>query len=107
MHHLKSFSPGLESVLFRTLFHSCRELDKGLRKKLRLAVFEPGFAALSTLISIRTLRGAEHKWFLDKKSPVAEKTNADYHWRRSNKPYGFLWVPHIFENFVVQFPYRE
>jgi hypothetical protein len=28
MHHLKSFSPGLESVLFRTLFLSCRVPDK-------------------------------------------------------------------------------
>ena len=28
MHHLKSFFPGLESVLFRTLFLSCRAPDK-------------------------------------------------------------------------------
>ena len=28
MHHLKSFSPGLESVLFRTLFLSCRVQDQ-------------------------------------------------------------------------------
>jgi hypothetical protein len=28
MHHLKSFSPELESVLFRTLFLSCRVHDE-------------------------------------------------------------------------------
>ena len=28
MHHLKTFSPGLESVLFRTLFYFCRVPDK-------------------------------------------------------------------------------
>jgi hypothetical protein len=28
MHHLKSFSPELESVLFRTLFLSCRVPDE-------------------------------------------------------------------------------
>ncbi|PYL68603.1 MAG: hypothetical protein DMF20_00260 [Verrucomicrobia bacterium] len=31
MHHLKSFSPGLESVLFRTVFLSCRAPDEFLR----------------------------------------------------------------------------
>jgi len=30
IHHLKGFSPGLESVLFRTLFLSCRVPDKFL-----------------------------------------------------------------------------
>jgi hypothetical protein len=28
MHHLKAFSPGLESVLFRTLSSRCRVPDK-------------------------------------------------------------------------------
>ena len=37
MHHLKSFSPELESVLFRTLFLSCRvpaEFSRGDNEKI-------------------------------------------------------------------------
>ncbi len=36
MHHLKSFYPRLESVLFRTLFLSCRVLDKFPRSDDRI-----------------------------------------------------------------------
>jgi hypothetical protein len=35
MHHLKTFSPGLESVLFRTLFYRCRVPDKFPRSDRR------------------------------------------------------------------------
>ena len=35
MHHLKIFSPGSESVLFRTLFYFCRVPDKFPRSDRR------------------------------------------------------------------------
>jgi len=50
MHHLKSFSPGLESVLFRTLFLSCRAPDQFPR---------------SDDTTIANFRGDEHRLWVD------------------------------------------
>src|SRR6266436_955881 len=71
MHHLKSFFPGLESVLFRTLFLRCRVPDKfpccGHTKMTNLCADDADFGltpdgwiliyALSLVLSMCVTRG--------------------------------------------------